>query len=1065
MYLKYLWLLFIGLPLISSAQNFRSQSNPYYWKNKKPFSDYWQQDVHYRIKAGLDEKNEIITGRAIITYYNNSPDTLKELFFNLYQNAFLEGSHLSNLSEANGTYPKYGKWEKARKGNEIISIQTNGKEHTKEIDNSIMKTPLESPLKPGDSIDVLIVFKTYYSGGGETRRRMKSFSVQGKKHFNGAHWYPRLAVYDRKFGWCTDQHLNREFYGDFGTYEVELNMPADFVVDATGVLMNAADAMPPQLRKQLDLSNFWNNKWEAPITYKIPCKKNERKTWMFKADHVHDFAWIAGPSYRIHDSTINGIKVVAMVQENHASGWKNAVHYTHQVMKVYGDDFGPYGYPKMIVADCQDGMEYPMLTMDGGSDPDYRGLLAHEVGHNWFYGMINNNETYRAMLDEGFTQFLTAWAMEHIDGKYKPISPITNKYVKKYYDSVATREEKIYWSYHSDAMHENDATLNTHSDGFHGALGQGGGYRHVYSKTATMLYNLQYVLGDTLFQNAMKHYFKQWSYCHPYIEDFRNSIIHYTKVDLNWFFDQWIETTKNIDYSIKKIEKLEDDNKYRLTIERKGNMQMPLDIVVTTRAKKQYHYHIPNTWFQKQFNGNILPRWIGWDEKLNKTYTAELTIDGDIQSIQIDPSGRLADINLLDNSLQCPVKVYFDSKISNFPDRFNYHLRLRPDIWYNNFDGVKIGMHLEGNYLKTKHLFNLDIWGNTTVSEGAMRRGDTALHQHNYIDFRFTYKNDISKIIKNGTVGLEVKFLEGLAYAQAEFVKKFNDKVSAGINYTIFTRLREADFNYLYYQNEWERNYKNGAFNFFMNVNNAKKRWSENLNIHLRASAFGSRSAYSFLSTQYLFNLQLKKIVWKYRFYARIGSGANTPKESMLYAAGANPEEMMTNKYMRSVTFFPEELYKGYDGALDHLQFGGGLNLRGYSGRSLIVFNTRENNYQPLYKGNSGLAFNTELEFNQLFKIRAPKLGQYVQMNTYFFGDMGSIGNIEIKTNSNAFFSNLLADAGLGASLTIKKFWVLQQIKPLTIRFDMPFFVNTPGIDDGNNYWKFRWVLGINRAF
>ena len=141
-HLKYLIFIFLLNPYNLSAQKYRSINNPHYWKNKKPFSDYWQQDVHYRIKAYLDEKNEIIQGKETIKYYNNSPDTLKNVFFNLYQNAFLDSSHLHGLTIANGLYPKLGKWEKEQKGNEILSIKVNRKSLKYEIDNSIMKVIL-----------------------------------------------------------------------------------------------------------------------------------------------------------------------------------------------------------------------------------------------------------------------------------------------------------------------------------------------------------------------------------------------------------------------------------------------------------------------------------------------------------------------------------------------------------------------------------------------------------------------------------------------------------------------------------------------------------------------------------------------------------------------------------------------------------------------------------------------------------------------------------------------------------------------------------------------------------
>lgn len=274
--LKRMRLVFFSLVFSANliAQSFQSSSNPYFWKNKLGSkSEYWQQDVDYTIKAKLDEKEEIISGKVEIIYTNNSPHVLNELFFNLYQNAFIKESYLSDLQEANGNKVRFGKWEEAGKGNEILSLKVDGEIVKTEIDGSIMKAWLTKPLLSNSSIKIEIDFKTYYSKGGDTRRRMKSYTYQGVKHFNGAHWYPRLAVYDRKFGWCTDQHLNREFYGDFGNYRVHLDFPANYVVEATGLLQNRSEMLPDTLRKKLDISNYWRHPWDTIVTYHIPMKK------------------------------------------------------------------------------------------------------------------------------------------------------------------------------------------------------------------------------------------------------------------------------------------------------------------------------------------------------------------------------------------------------------------------------------------------------------------------------------------------------------------------------------------------------------------------------------------------------------------------------------------------------------------------------------------------------------------------------------------------------------------------------------------------------------------------
>jgi len=161
------------------------------------------------------------------------------------------------------------------------------------------------------------------------------------------------------------------------------------------------------------------------------------------------------------------------------------------VIETYSKDFGRYIYNKMVVADARDGMEYPMITLNGGADPGYRGLLAHEVGHNWFFGMVGSNETYRAALDEGFTQFLTAWALEKIDGPVMVKGKYANRYTEKHSIPELAKDVRVYNGYLKDAVRLEQSTLNTHSDDFGGALRHGGGYGNVYYKTATMLHNLQ----------------------------------------------------------------------------------------------------------------------------------------------------------------------------------------------------------------------------------------------------------------------------------------------------------------------------------------------------------------------------------------------------------------------------------------------------------------------------------------------------------------------------------------------------------------------------------------------
>lgn len=1044
---------------IQPPNTYRNTDNPNYWKNKMPFAGYWQQDVHYTMKANIDERTDIITASMQLEYWNNSPDTLYHVFFHLYQNAFQPHSYCHMLHEANKYPIYYGRYESQGLGTKVEKIQINGQDCQTELDNTILKVWLVKPLLPGASTVLDLDFKTYFDMGS-IRRRMKIFNAYGNKHFDGVHWYPRLAVYDRKFGWCTDQHLGKEFYGNFGTYDVELSFAANYVVEATGYLLNREEVLPKELREKLDIKNFAEKSWGSAPSIITPYNPSERKTWKYHAENVHDFAWTADPTYRIGEVWWEDVQIISLVQEPHASRWQNAADFTAKVIETYSKDFGRYIYNKMVVADARDGMEYPMITLNGGADPGYRGLLAHEVGHNWFFGMVGSNETYRAALDEGFTQFLTAWALEKIDGPLMVKGKYANRYTEKHSVPELARDVRVYNGYLKDAVRLEQSTLNTHSDDFGGALRHGGGYGNVYYKTATMLHNLQYTLGDTLFQNAMKHYFNTWKIAHPYWEDFKNSIIQYTKVDLNWFFDQWFETSKTIDYKLGKIKKVKkEDDVFLIRFHRNGEMQMPIDFTVTAKDGKKYNFHIPNNWFEKETDAQILPRWIGWG-KLQPEYIAKVNIPSGIDRAQIDTTFRLADRYMLDNGTKFPMRTTFDAKIYNSPSWKQYELFLRPDVWYNSYDGIKLGFHSNGHYMNYLHRFDFNFWINTGLGKN-IAAGNPDLTLNDQVSFRFNYEQPIDKIIRGLSYKISLRSLDGLRMGQAGFT--YNS--SAGntnyhLYYKAMIRPDSASRNYLLYADEWQVNQFNNTINLGFTHNYYYKRGRGEIYMNVRSSALGSDYDYAQAVLQVVNYNRFGKFNLNTRTFAQISTGLNLPFESSLFAAMGNPEAMMDDKFYRSTGFFPDT-WTGIGSNTNNLHFGGGLGLRGYSGY-FIPYESAEGTIFQAYRGNSGAAVNAELEFDRLVKFRPKGLRDYLKLNTYLFGDAGFL-RAGYK-NQPLTFSNLRMNAGVGTALTIKKFGPLQKIEPLVLRFDVPLFLNrTPDISP--DFVQFRWVFGIGRAF
>ncbi len=1112
---KILFCFFCLLGVGLAAQNlpYKDASNPHYWKNRKPFEGYWQQDIAYKIQAKLDDSTNIVSGAEELTYTNNSPDTLYEVYFHLYQNAFVKGSYLEKLNKANDFKQKFGRYEEDGLGTSISSFEAevNGiklnetnlpdelqakydslawvpykkqKVNNQEfltMDNTIMRVVLPAPLLPGKEAVFRINFKTYFDDGGNQRRRMKMFKDKwGNKQYDGVHWYPRICVYDRKFGWSTDQHLGKEFYGDFGSYEVALTFPSHYVLDATGVLQNKEEVMPADLRMKLDIKNFKDKELDTEPSV-ITKPDGTFKTWNFKSINTHDFAWVADPTFRIGESLVklsNGSEVscISLAQEPHAAKWQDAAPFTAKVIETYSRDIGNYVYPKMIVADARDGMEYPMLTLDGGLSPGYYGLFAHEVGHNWFFGMVGNNETYRASLDEGFTQFLTNWCMTSIFGEIKPTSKNPNP--------TARMDQTVYLGYLRDAIKHQDMPLNTHSDDFNGALNHGGGYGHVYYKTATMLYNLQYVLGNELFIAAMQHYFDQWKMAHPYFEDFRNSIIQYTHTDLNWFFDQWMETTKTIDYSIESVHKtgklyfdseiIRDkngnyigvrptsdnyENIYEITFKRKGEMQMPIDFTVyTDDSAKMYNFIIPNTYFFKSSDSNtiLLNTWKGWGN-LNEKYTAKFTIPKDykIKNIKIDPTYRLADIYQPDNEYVFNPVIVFDKGRRLPLNRKSYVLEHRPDIWYNSIDGVKLGYHLEGGYFNHNNLFRASVWYNSELLKNYEGSAD------NTINYTLWHKNPIGNKIYSV---IDLRNLDGLRLLKVGFNVETNPGLIE-VYYKMFDRIGSRDLDYLLYPDQWKLSLLNATINIDFTSNYTYANGSGELKEGIR-STFFSDYDYSRLFVQWINHHKWSGLEFHSRAYLHFMAGTNIAAESQLFLSGSNEEDMMENKFLRSRAFVPVN-WLGYGNNTNHFQASGGLNIRGYAG--YLIPRNVDNVQVYMYKGQNGGVVNFELDLDGLVRFKPRYLANVLHLDIYLFGDAGIMSN-DFKTGEYGLTRNmtvstdLMACGGGGFAFTIKKWGQMDKAKPLTIRMDFPLLLNSSPFEDGQ-YFRYRWQVGLNRSF
>ncbi|MCB0790359.1 MAG: M1 family peptidase [Flavobacteriales bacterium] len=1041
---------------LHSPDTYRDPGNPYYWGNRPPAPGYWQQDVHYRITARLDEVTDVADGHVDLTYWNNSPDTLPFVFFHLYEEAYNKGSY---MDQQNGHHDP-GRMGDADHpaGTEVRSMQVNGAELRREQDNTVLKAWLPEPLPPGGRVVFSIDFRTHWLQG--LYRRMKLFDAWGSKHYDGVHWYPRISVYDHHMGWDTQQHLGHEFYGDFGSYDVALDMPNDQVVEATGWLQNPDEVLPADLRARLDIRNFKDKPWNERPSVITPYVAGERKVWRYHAENVHDFAFTCDPTYRIGEAEWNGVKCIAMAEEPHASKWQNAAEYTAQVVRTHSEQIGMYIYPKMVVADARDGMEYPMLTLDSGNEPNYRGLFMHEVGHNWFFGMVGNNETYRAMLDEGFTQFLTGWGLEHLDGDTMVDEPASTAWERRYRSPRLARESQVYYGYTRDAVRCEVPAIDVHSDAFSDVQGLGGGYGHVYYKTAVMLYNLQYVLGEERFLAALRHYFDQWKVCHPYVEDFRRSIIDFTHVDLDWFFDEWIGTDAVIDYAVRGIKHRGRNSGQVVHLRRRGGMQMPIDLQVVGRDGAVHDFLIPNTWYAKPTSATILPRWIGFAD-LQRDYHAHIDIPSGIRSVTIDPTDRLADRYKLNDQRPPPIEIGLDDQLNERPDRRAYEGRARPELWWNGFDGVKVGGHFHGDYMNWKHKLWFTAWMSTGLGQ-YLRQGGVD-PSYDLLSFILDYETGTERVLKGSSVHLGVHMLDGLEQYSGGATWRLPDrKTHITIDGKVLLRRDSTDLDYLLYPEQWELNTVNSVVDIGWHRSYSGRHGDGEIEVVLRSSSLGSDLGYGQVHAQLVNDDAFGKLRLRSRWYVRYGTGA-TPRESALYLAGASPEEMMDDKFVRSVGMVPYE-WTGYGTGTNHFQHGGGLNLRGYAGY-LAPERTPAGDIIPTYSGNSGASVSEELELDGLVPLRPPWLRDHLHLDVYLFGDAGVMAYRHVDEEGTHFdLGGLRADAGVGAALTIRNWGPLERLRPLVLRFDMPLVLNALPAEE-TNHFAFRYVVGVGRSF
>jgi hypothetical protein len=543
--------------LLATPNMFRTASGA-------PGPAYYQQQADYKIDIELDDKNAKLSGSETVTYYNNSPDSLEYLWVQLDQNQAAKNSQ-SPLAESEkidqvlpaekfaNEYLKQGidrgfkiEYVKDAKGNPLSYV----------INQTMMRINLATPLKPGEKF----IFSTkwwyninnYIQDGG--RSGYEPFEKEGNRLYVIAQFYPRMAVYNDVEGWQNMQFWGGgEFALPFGNFDVNVTVPADHVMDATGELMNRSEVFTPAQVKRYELAqkSFDNpvvivTQAEAEINEKGFSDK--KKTWKFSAKNVRDFG-IATSRKFIYDAMAvqlsNKVVMAESVYPKEANPlWgETSTRTVAHTLKSYSSHTFDYPYPKAVSVSAEDqGMEYPMICWNYGR-PDEKGVTSertkngmigvviHEVGHNFFPMIVNSDERQWTWMDEGLNSFMQYMAEQELGTNFPSNRGIPSKIVP-----YMSGDQKIL----EPIMSNSESIIQFGNN--------------AYGKPAAGLNILrETIMGRELFDHAFKIYANRWKFKHPTPEDFFRTMEDASAVDLDWFFRGWFYSTDFVDIGINEV--------------------------------------------------------------------------------------------------------------------------------------------------------------------------------------------------------------------------------------------------------------------------------------------------------------------------------------------------------------------------------------------------------------------------------------------------------------------------------------------------------------------------------
>jgi hypothetical protein len=635
----------------------------------------WQQKVKYQMDVQLDVQTNKLTGKQKLTYFNQSPDTLKTIYYHLYWNAFQPNSMMDTRSRELGKQMVNGRsdWD-ARVRDRIValspteigyqqirSLKMNGVAQVFTMHETILEVKLSTPILPRTAVVLDMEFEAQVPL--QIRRSGRDNPLTGVR-YSMSQWYPKICEYDYE-GWHPTPYIAREFYGVWGDFEVNITLDRSYMIGGTGYLQNA---------QQIGFG------YETPGS-RVAQPAGKYLTWRFVAPNVHDFMWAADPEFKlIRKKAADGTDIHVLYKANptqayfntlsraakeaagndvqrYASGWteqwEKIANMAVTVLPFIEKNFGAYAYKQYSFIHGGDGgMEYPMATLMVSPS---MGTAIHEWMHSWYQMMLGTNESLYGWMDEGFTSYaetLVSDYYEQATQQKTTQSPIGTGPRKDPSQDISGANPHLgaYNAYFALVKSGREEPLTTHADQFESNFAYS---IASYSKGEVFLAQLGYIVGDSVRDQILLNYYSNWRFKHPNVNDFIRIAEQTSGMQLDWYRGYFVNSTKTIDYGIDSV--WEQEGKTLVRIKRSGKMPMPIDVQIKLKdGSEEWHYvpmylmfgQKPAVPGQKR---TVYPAW-KWT---HPEYVIEVNRRlSDFSVIEIDPSMRMADINRKDNKLE-----------------------------------------------------------------------------------------------------------------------------------------------------------------------------------------------------------------------------------------------------------------------------------------------------------------------------------------------------------------------------------------------------------------------------